>query len=325
MRKFIVILCILFIVVAVVLAFSANYFLKFALLSKNYSDSNRENKIENELNSEVTEESVFNTSGTKVESQNWFDVQNSKELTIESHDGLKLVGYFVPSKVETNKLVVLAHGYTSKAKEMSAFAEYYYSQGFNVFAPDDRGHGKSEGKYIGMGIADAPDYIAWMRLLINQLGEDTEIVLHGVSMGGATVMTLSGNSDLPKNVKAIIEDCGYTSVKEEFKYQLKQMFNLPSFPIINVTSVYSKIRIGYNFNEDSAIKQVKKSTTPIFFIHGDKDDFVPFNMVQKLFDAAECEKELWTVPEAGHATSYYLNKEEYEKRIYNFYSKYLSK
>ncbi len=57
---------------------------------------------------------------------------------------------------------------------------------------------------------------------------NAEIALFGVSMGGATAMMTSGE-DLPSNVKVIIEDCGYSTVIDEFTYQLKDLFHLPSF------------------------------------------------------------------------------------------------
>lgn len=103
---------------------------------------------------------------------------------------------------------------------------------------------------------------------------DAEIVLFGVSMGAATVMNVSGEI-LPSNVKAIIEDCGYTSVWNQFSYQLKELFSLSAFPMMHGASLITKLRAGYWLSQASPIEQVKKSVTPMLFIHGDQDDFVP--------------------------------------------------
>lgn len=109
--------------------------------------------------------------------------------------------------------------------------------------PDARGHGKSEGDYIGFGWDERKDYLQWINRIIKK-DPQSEIVLHGVSMGAATVMMTSGEK-LPDNVKAFVEDCGYSSVKGELGYQLKEMFNLPAFPLIPVTSLVTKVRAGY--------------------------------------------------------------------------------
>lgn len=148
-----------------------------------------------------------------------------------SEDGLELVGYYIPANTITTKTVILAHGYSSKGKDMGGFAAFYYDKlGYNVLMPDDRGHGASKGDYIGFGWPDRKDYLLWIRKIVDKVGEEGQIALHGISMGGATVMMISGEA-LPEQVKVIIEDCGYTSVYDQLAYQLERMYKLPTFPI----------------------------------------------------------------------------------------------
>ena len=182
---------------------------------------------------------------------------------------------------------------------MAFYAEKFYNMGYNVMIPDLRGHGESEGDYIGMGWDDRKDI---MNLIDYIIAEDSkaEIVLFGVSMGAATVMMVSGE-ELPSNVKAVIEDCGYTSAWDQFAYQLKVLFNLPEFPMMNIADIICKIRAGYFISDASAIKQVKKSVTPTLFIHGDSDSFVPFEMQEELYEACNAEKEKVVIEGAAHA------------------------
>ena len=146
--------------------------------------------------------------------------------------------------------------------------------------------------------------------------------LHGTSMGSATVLMVSGEK-LPSNVKAIVADCGYTSVYDEFSYQLKQLFNLPAFPIMNFSDVVTHIRAGYCLNDASAINQVKKSTTPILYIHGDKDDFVPYYMMDELYNATNSEKEKLTIEGGEHANSDLVNPKLYWSTVNSFLEKYI--
>ncbi|WP_369413666.1 alpha/beta hydrolase [Brucepastera parasyntrophica] len=207
---------------------------------------------------------------------------------------------------------------------MSGFAHFFHDEfGFNVLMPDARGHGASEGTYIGFGWPERLDYLEWIDWAINKNGHETQIALFGISMGGATVMMTSGEN-LPENVKVAIEDCGYTSAYEELLYQFNRIFpgNNPS--VIEKTSQLTKKRVGYTFEEASAFNQVRKSKTPTLFIHGEADSFVPFEMVYKVHDACASEKALYTVPDAGHSKSFDLNPDEYKRQVRTFMGKHMT-
>lgn len=252
----------------------------------------------------------------------WYAEANREELTLVSDDNLELHGIFIPADKPSKKVVILAHGYAGTLEQMAPFAKLYHDLGYNIVAPDARGHGKSEGDYIGFGWPERKDYQKWIDLVVDKVGKDSEIALHGVSMGAATVMMTSGEK-LPDNVKVIVEDCGYSSVNEELSYQLKDMYNLPSFPLLPVTSVVTKVRAGYFFGEASAVDQVKKNKVPMLFIHGDHDTFVPTEMVHEVYDANASEKELYIAPNADHAQSFVKNKEAYREKVAEFVGKYI--
>lgn len=171
---------------------------------------------------------------------------------------------------------------------MTRYIRNFYEKGFHVLAPDLRGHGESDGEYIGMGWHDRLDILQWIEEVI-ELDPYAEIVLFGVSMGGATVMMTSGE-DLPPNVKVIVEDCGYSSVSDVFVYQLDDLFGLPEFPVMNAANTITNIRAGFDLYEASAVEQVAKSVKPILFIHGDQDTFVPYEMLEEVYAAAAVEK-----------------------------------
>ncbi len=252
----------------------------------------------------------------------WFNKQPYEEVSITSEDGLRLVGYYLAAATPTDKTAILAHGYSSKGMWMGSYAKIYYDLGYNVLLPDDRGHGISEGNYIGFGWADRNDYLKWINFIINKIGDKSQIVLHGVSMGGATVL-MTGGERLPEAVKAIVADCSYTSVWAELEYQLKRLYKLPAFPILNSTSLLTKLRAGYSFEEASALVQVKKSKTPTLFIHGDSDKFVPTSMVYELFEASNSEKDLYIVQGAGHGNSLDTNVTGYKNKVREFTEKYV--
>ena len=246
---------------------------------------------------------------------------NYIDTYINSSDNLKLHAYEVKNENKTDKWAIVVHGYTSEGKLLSSKAKHLYNMGYNVLVPDLRSHGTSEGNYIGMGWHDRLDIIDWINYIVKN-NPNSEIALHGTSMGSATVLMVSGEK-LPSNVKAIVADCGYTSVYDEFSYQLKQLFNLPAFPIMNFSDVVTHIRAGYCLNDASAINQVKKSTTPILYIHGDKDDFVPYYMMDELYNATNSEKEKLTIEGGEHANSDLVNPKLYWSTVNSFLEKYI--
>lgn len=257
---------------------------------------------------------IFNTE--------WYDQQGHDRWTITSDDGLKLTGYYIPAQLPSSKTVIMAHGYKSKAIDNLKYAKIFYEMGYNILMPDARGHGDSEGDYIGFGWPERKDYQLWIQKVIKTVGEDSQIALFGISMGGATVMMVSGE-EIPDQVKVVIDDCGYTSVDEELSFQLKQIYKLPSFPLINTTSILTDLLCGYNFYEASAVKQVKKNKLPMLFIHGGDDNFVPTKMVYQVYEACQAEKDILIVEGAGHGMSYMIAPVLYKEKITEFVGRYI--
>jgi len=249
--------------------------------------------------------------------------ENAKDVYITStnNGNLRLHAYEIVKEQNSNIWVIVVHGYYGKANDMGYYAKEYYNRGHNVLVVDLRGHGQSEGNYIGMGWHDRLDIIDWANYLISK-NPKCQIILHGISMGAATVMMATGEN-LPTNVKVAIEDCGYSSIWEEFEVQLDVLFKLPAFPVLNAASAVCKIRAGYMLEEGTAIEQVKKSKTPTLFIHGKEDKFVPFEMLDKVYQAANCEKEKLIIEGAAHAEASWTNPELYWKTVNEFINKNL--
>ena len=247
-----------------------------------------------------------------------------EEVYIDSYDGYKLHAYQLINN-NSNKWAFCIHGYRGNAEGMSLYARKYYDEGFNVLLPDLKGHGKSEGKYVGMGYNDRKDLLGWINLIVEEY-PSSQIVLHGVSMGAATVMMTCGEQ-LPENVMVAIEDCGYSSVFEQYSYVAESFIDIPlkSFAIAALDT-YSKFKLGTNLKEMSSVNQLKKSVTPMLFIHGDKDSFVPINMLDKVYEAnSNIIKEKYIVAGAQHAYSASLNPKIYFERVFNFVYKFIDK
>jgi fermentation-respiration switch protein FrsA (DUF1100 family) len=252
------------------------------------------------------------------EGRRWLEGMPYINVYIKSFDGLRLYGALLENY--SDKIVICVHGFTgSGKKDFASLAQAYYKNGYNVLLVDNRAHGQSEGKYVGFGVLDRFDLRNWVKYVINRFGSNVQVFLHGISMGAATVLMAS--SIMPKNVRGIIADCGFTSVYEIFEYVLKRDYHLPKFPIIYLTNIMSKIRAGYGYKDVNTTAEIARSDIPILFIHGENDEFVPLWMTMKNYSHCKAYKELFIVRESEHAESHYIDKKGYERRILTFIGK----
>lgn len=246
-----------------------------------------------------------------------------RDTFIINRKGRQLHAMFASAAKPTDKTAVIVHGYTDNAIRMLMIGYLYNNDlNYNILFPDLQDNGLSEGPAIQMGWKDRLDVLNWMNIANDIFGKRTQMVVHGISMGAATTMMVSGEAQQPF-VKCFVEDCGYTSVWDEFSFQLKDMFGLPEFPLMYTTSWLCNAKYGWNFQEASSLEQVKKCSLPMFFIHGDADTYVPTRMVYPLYEAKSEPKELWIVPGATHAMSYKDYPQEYTERVKKFVGKYI--
>lgn len=256
----------------------------------------------------------------------WFETAVNEEIVMTNSVGLKLQGYYYPADKPSKVIVVCCHGYTSCGKnDYGSKAKFWHDMNYNVFMVDHRCHGKSEGQWIGFGYHECHDTLEWLDFLKARFGDDVEFVLHGISMGSATVMMMSGADNLPENVKCTVADCGYTSCRNELKHGLNNLVHMPDFPFLYTADIINKKINGYHFNDANPLERVKKAKVPILFIHGGNDIYVPTKMGYELYEACcRDDKELFIVPGAGHTESHSVDTLGYEKRATEFAAKYVN-
>lgn len=251
-----------------------------------------------------------------------------RDTFVYSTDSVRLHAIYVRAQKPTQNTAVIIHGYGNNHVDMLHIGHLYsHDYKYNILLPDLRYAGLSDGTHIQMGWLDRIDVMRWIRVaneLFSTDSTETSIVVHGISMGAATTMMVSGEEQ-PTYVKCFVDDCGYTSVWDEFQGELSNQFHLPAFPLLYVASALTKIRYGWSFGEASALSQVAKCKRPMLFIHGDNDDFVPTSMVYPLYKKKQGAKELWIAPATDHANAYRNHPEEYRKRVHRFLTKYMSK
>ena len=258
----------------------------------------------------------------------WFvDLESREQVSVSSHDGLTLCGYQAVQDESDHKWAIFMHGYRGKVTDMTYYAKRFYDKGYNILLPYQRGHGTSQGEYITMGINEKHDLIQWVNHVV-AIDPQSEIVIFGASMGAATVMMATGE-DLPANVKVAVADCGYTSAYDEFEHLFEHYLGANAGMLLEMTQKFATKRTGVDYAEADSVKALQKSTTPTLFVHGSADDFVPFWMLDEVFDAAVLledgeTKEKFVVEGAMHMMSGSFATEIYYQKVFEFVEKFVA-
>lgn len=238
-----------------------------------------------------------------------------------SYGGVKLVGYYYDQGAD--RTVILVHGFGSGYLERLGNAELYYNRGFNILTVICRGHGESGGLYRTLGYKDSEDVVCWANYLVRKEAQ-RQIVLDGVSMGGAAVTAACGNPKLPEQVRGIVSDCSFTSIEEILRFHLKKsMPFVPSFLILPVLKWVSQKKYGISLNCNSPMEQVRHARVPILFIHGVDDTFVPYEMGRMLNMYCASHSSLVSVKGAGHGEACLADPDGYSNAIETFLNEVL--
>jgi len=252
------------------------------------------------------------------EGRQWFFSALPEEVEILSHDNLRLHGYYLPGS--TNNTLIVMHGYHSApAHDTAPMLRFYHELGFNLLLPDQRAHGKSEGKYLTFGVLESRDVCRWIDFL-NERGRPDNIFLTGSSMGGATVC-MASLLELPDNVRGIIADCPFGNPTELYSYTMSFRTRVPARPVLYFCSIWTRILSGWKYN-DVVYSDYARARLPLLILHGDKDRTVPHYMSEKLFRHYGGEKQYELFPDCAHVYAYLKDPPRYERAVRDFISKH---
>ena len=240
-----------------------------------------------------------------------------RELTTTSHDGLTLYGKYYECTPNA-PVELMFHGYRGSAeRDLCGGVQRAFSLNHNVLIVDQRAAGHSGGNVITFGYKESRDCLRWVDKAIEVLGSDVKLIPTGISMGASTVLMATGKP-LPKNVVAVLADCGYTSAKEIIRKVCRQL-RLPvalAYPFVRLGAV---LYGGFDPNKADAAAALKNCKVPVIFAHGDADDFVPCQMSRDNYDACPAQKALVIIPGAGHGLCYLADPEGYLAQLKAFF------
>ncbi len=286
---------------------TARYFFKVAFDARKKLNSNR-------FGTGTDYEQTIN------EGRDWLLQYPADIITIESEDGLTLVGHYIPAEKPV-RTVILAHGWHgSWCYDFAAQARWLHENGCNLLLIEQRAQGESEGKYVSYGLLESRDLLCWTDWLL-QAHPAEKLYLFGISMGAATVLMAEGIPEIRERVDGILADCGFTSPYEMINFTGKRLYKMPEHPLMDLLNRWAKRKVGVDLKEYSTIDAMREATCPVLFVHGLSDTFVPSYMSLLNYEACASDKEILLVRGAGHGLSYLVDTEKYQDAVMRLWNK----
>lgn len=235
-------------------------------------------------------------------------------VSVISDDGLRLHGQWFNRK--SRRLIVLVHGYRTRPETNFALQiRDFIALGYDLLIVDQRAHGKSEGRFCGMGHLEWRDVLKWI-----DWAPYEKVAVYGMSMGCAAVGHTSGRIQSPK-VRALIMDCGFSNFYDELNYKC-DLWKAPKKGLARTENWLAHRILKVDLKENTQAS-LSKCTIPVFFLHGSADDEVPAEEMHRQYAACASEKECLEVIGAPHALAYAYGGEEARQKIAGFLNEYM--
>ncbi len=242
----------------------------------------------------------------------------SEEIQLTSRDGETLIGHWYPCE-GAKRVMIAMHGWRSCwSRDFGGIAPFWHENGCSLLFAEQRGQNKSSGNYMTFGLLERYDCLDWIRWVSEQVGPDVPVYLCGVSMGASTVL-MASELNLPDNVHGIIADCGFTSPHAIWKHVVHTNLHLPYNPHGRAMNELFLREFDTDITDFSTVAAMKCNKTPVLFVHGAADRFVPIGMTYENYMACRAPRRLLVVPGARHGMSYCVDQETYERVTKEFW------
>lgn len=244
-----------------------------------------------------------------------------EEVTATTADGLRLVGWYLPSQNEA--AILAAHGFRGDRADLLPAAEILHRHGYGVLIGSFRAHDRSDGELITMGKTHLSDFETWYGYLLTRGDVDPgRIGLLGQSLGGALAIHYAAQN---QSIKALALDSVMDQFDDALAAGIRHYTGLPGVPLAPLVRFWAERETGVDTAQIVPTVWIRSiSPRPVLIMHGGADDRIPVNSGQNLYQAAGEPKELWYEPAATHLAFHQESfRAEFERRLVGFFDRYL--
>lgn len=245
-----------------------------------------------------------------------------ENVVFKAADKVQLRGWFITAPEESDKTVILMHGWGMNRSDILKNTCFLRDLGFNLFYFDFRALGESGGKTSSIGYLELKDIAAAISFLRETRPQFcAKIGLYGLSMGGMVAICEAAHNP---EIACVVAEASYYSFRRVVSRWAWVHRRVPYFPLMPLVLHYIRKQLGVNPERFSPKYNIPKiAPRPVFLIHGRYDNLVPAAQAKLLYKRAGDPKEIWLVPGAKHNKCAEVGGYEYKQRVADFYRKYL--
>ena len=236
-----------------------------------------------------------------------------QDVTPRSTDGIPLGAWWAPAG--SNRAAVLVHGWGGDRADEHVLktATVYRRAGYGVLLLELRAHGASGGRRRTLGYREVRDVRGALAWLAKHGYEGRNVVLHGWSMGGATVVRAAPGM----GVAAVVEEAGYADLTRLLRGSIPRIVRLPAFFVPGILLLG---RLWPDFDPwavrpEREAAELHAEGVPLFVIHSTGDDVIPHEHAG-MFAASHPKAETWKLEGYDHVRAF--EHPEYEGRLRTF-------
>ena len=246
----------------------------------------------------------------------WYHSMKSTAYSVRSFDGYLLHVQFYRCPEESEKYIILTHGYTDNRLGNLKYMKMYLDLGYNCIIYDLRGHGENAPAPCTYSICESRDLSVLIQDTYERYGSGIRLGLHGESLGAATSAAVLRYE---QRLDFVIADCGFSDILNVLQGAMRS----GHFPVwlLGPASTAFRIRYGYTFGQMRPVDSLNHNHVPILFLHGADDRFIPPSNSERMAQASAGYTEVHLIPGAKHANSILTDPVLYEKYVRDFLEK----
>jgi uncharacterized protein len=211
----------------------------------------------------------------------WHLPVGAADVFFDTSDGVRLHGWVFTAPTRNGLTVLLLHGNAGNVRSFTTEAQTLQARGFDVFAIDYRGYGRSEGETLGEDTLRLDGMAALSYLTHDRRLDPTTIALFGYSLGTTVATDLAVSS--PCRAVALVAPLASARRQAEIAAAL-----VP-------TPFLSNMR-----NRFDTVGKIGKARCPVLVIHGTDDEVIPIAQGQAVHAAAPEPKRFVAIPRGRH-------------------------
>jgi alpha-beta hydrolase superfamily lysophospholipase len=236
-----------------------------------------------------------------------------EDIRFRTADGLELAAWVVPHERARGN-VIFCHGHGRNRGHVAGLLETLHDLQLNVLAFDFRGHGDSAGHTSTFGHREVADLLA-AEAYVRQRFPGQPLFLVGISLGAA--VSLQALPQLP-SVQGVWSEGCFSHLSHGIRSEFAWVPVCLRRPLLALYNGVGWVDCGFWARRIKPIDSLRQVRVPIYFVHGQQDELVPFADGQALYATYGGPKWHWWVENASHYDVRQRHREEYLRRFRGF-------